>query len=114
VTIITGFLGAGKSTLVQHVLSAQHGRRIAVVVNEFGAGLGLDKALVQDGAQEGCAAGQGCVRCHGAFAPLTPHAAAPQRRAGGGVHRAAQRLHLLHRQGQARRLRSQRALPRLH
>ena len=49
VTLVTGFLGAGKSTLVSYVLSAQHGRRIAVVVNEFGAGLGLERALVRDG-----------------------------------------------------------------
>ena len=34
---------------MSHVLSAQHGRRIAVVVNEFGAGLGLERALVRDG-----------------------------------------------------------------
>jgi hypothetical protein len=54
VTLITGFLGAGKSTLVAHVLSTAHGRRIAVVVNEFGAGLGLDKLLVQDGAPDRC------------------------------------------------------------
>ena len=46
---MTGFLGAGKSTLVSYVLTAQHGRRIAVVVNEFGAGLGLERALVRDG-----------------------------------------------------------------
>ena len=57
VTLITGFLGAGKSTLVSYVLSAQHGRRIAVVVNEFGAGLGLERALVRDGdGDERCAA----------------------------------------------------------
>ena len=49
VTLITGFLGSGKSTLISYVLSAQHGRRIAVVVNEFGAGLGLERALVRDG-----------------------------------------------------------------
>lgn len=36
VTVITGFLGAGKTTFVNHVLSARHGRRLAVVENEFG------------------------------------------------------------------------------
>jgi cobalamin biosynthesis protein CobW len=60
VTLITGFLGAGKSTLVAHVLSAAHGRRVAVVVNEFGAGLGLDKLLVQDGAADRCVRGHVC------------------------------------------------------
>jgi cobalamin biosynthesis protein CobW len=40
-TIVTGFLGAGKTTLVRHVLAHTGGRRIAVIVNEFGA-LGID------------------------------------------------------------------------
>jgi G3E family GTPase len=41
VTILTGFLGSGKSTLVRHILtSPDHGRRIAVVENEFGGGGG--------------------------------------------------------------------------
>jgi hypothetical protein len=49
---IYSFLGAGKSTLVSHVLHAQHGWRIAVVVNELGQGLsvGLERTLVQDSA----------------------------------------------------------------
>lgn len=41
-----GFLGAGKSTLVRHILTAQHGRRIAVIVNEFGEELGIERAIV--------------------------------------------------------------------
>ena len=49
VTLVTGFLGAGKSSLVAHVLHNKQGRRVAVVVNEFGAGLGLESALVPDG-----------------------------------------------------------------
>lgn len=35
-TIITGYLGSGKSTLLDHILKTQHGRRIAVILNEFG------------------------------------------------------------------------------
>ena len=37
VTIITGFLGAGKTTLINYILTERHGKRIAVVENEFGA-----------------------------------------------------------------------------
>ena len=37
-TIITGFLGAGKTTLIRHVLETAKGRRLALVVNEFGDG----------------------------------------------------------------------------
>lgn len=43
-----GFLGAGKSTLVRHILTAQHGRRIAVIVNEFGEELGIERAIVSE------------------------------------------------------------------
>lgn len=36
VTVITGFLGAGKTTLVNHILTGKHGKKIAVIENEFG------------------------------------------------------------------------------
>ena len=36
VTVLTGFLGAGKTALLNHILTEQHGRRYAVIVNEFG------------------------------------------------------------------------------
>lgn len=36
-TIVTGYLGSGKTTLLNHVLSENHGKRIAVILNEFGA-----------------------------------------------------------------------------
>ena len=46
-TIVTGFLGAGKTTLVREVINNSGGRRIAVVVNEFGE-VGFDGSLVAD------------------------------------------------------------------
>jgi cobalamin biosynthesis protein CobW len=46
VTVITGFLGAGKTTLIRHLLQHNHGRRIAVLVNEFGE-VGIDGDLLQ-------------------------------------------------------------------
>jgi cobalamin biosynthesis protein CobW len=52
-TIITGFLGAGKTTLVRHLLQNAGGRRIAVIVNEFGS-LGIDGALLAGCGIEGC------------------------------------------------------------
>ena len=52
-TVITGFLGAGKTTLVRHVLAHAGGRRIAVLVNEFGA-LGIDGATLRSCGVPGC------------------------------------------------------------
>jgi len=48
-TILTGFLGSGKTTLLNHILQAQHGKRIAVIENEFGE-VGIDDGLVKGGA----------------------------------------------------------------
>lgn len=53
VTVITGFLGAGKTTLLRNLLSQAHGRRIAVVVNEFGS-LGIDGETLRSCGIEGC------------------------------------------------------------
>ncbi|MBZ8182966.1 cobalamin biosynthesis protein CobW [Oscillatoria salina] len=47
VTVITGFLGAGKTTLVRHLLQNNQGRKIAVLVNEFGE-VGIDGELLRD------------------------------------------------------------------
>ncbi|XP_074382527.1 uncharacterized protein LOC141724325 isoform X2 [Apium graveolens] len=44
-TVITGFLGSGKTTLLNHILTAQHGKRIAVIENEFGE-VDIDSSLV--------------------------------------------------------------------
>jgi cobalamin biosynthesis protein CobW len=45
-TIVTGFLGAGKTTLIRHVLANAHGRRLAVIVNEFGD-VGIDGEILK-------------------------------------------------------------------
>jgi G3E family GTPase len=45
VTVLTGFLGAGKTTLLNRILKEQHGKRIAVIENEFGE-IGIDHELV--------------------------------------------------------------------
>lgn len=47
VTVVTGFLGAGKTTLVRNLLKNNQGRRIAVIVNEFGE-VGIDGELLRD------------------------------------------------------------------
>ena len=44
-TIVTGFLGAGKTSLIRHLLANADGRRLALVINEFGD-LGVDRELV--------------------------------------------------------------------
>lgn len=43
--VITGFLGSGKTTLLNHILTGQHGKRIAVIENEFGE-IDIDSELV--------------------------------------------------------------------
>jgi len=45
VTVLTGFLGSGKTTLLNHILTATHGKKIAVIENEFGE-IGIDDALL--------------------------------------------------------------------
>jgi G3E family GTPase len=62
VTVITGFLGAGKTTLVNRILTEQHGKRIAVIENEFGE-IGIDDALVLDADEEIFEMNNGCICC---------------------------------------------------
>ncbi|KAG1659311.1 COBW domain-containing protein 1 [Nymphon striatum] len=45
VTIITGHLGSGKTTLLNYILNEQHGKRIAVILNEFGSGSALEQSI---------------------------------------------------------------------
>jgi cobalamin biosynthesis protein CobW len=68
VTVLTGFLGAGKTTLLRSLLTQADGRRIAVIVNEFGDA-GFDGGLVEECAANACAPGDiieltnGCICC---------------------------------------------------
>jgi G3E family GTPase len=62
VTIVTGFLGAGKTTLVRRFLESPEGRGTAVVINEFGA-VGIDDALVRASTDEVTLLGNGCLCC---------------------------------------------------
>ena len=67
-TIVTGFLGAGKTTLVRHLLENAGGRRVAVLVNEFGD-LGFDGSFIEGCGIENCSAEDivelpnGCICC---------------------------------------------------
>ncbi|MBC9178875.1 cobalamin biosynthesis protein CobW [Pseudoroseomonas ludipueritiae] len=67
-TIVTGFLGAGKTTLVRHVMAQAAGRRIAIIVNEFGS-LGIDGDLLKSCGIPGCEEdnivelANGCICC---------------------------------------------------
>src|SRR5271163_2621908 len=62
VTVVTGFLGAGKTTLIRRFLRSPEGAGTAVIVNEFGA-VGIDDALIRDSAEETVLLGNGCVCC---------------------------------------------------
>jgi G3E family GTPase len=62
VTILTGFLGAGKTTLMNRLLTEQHGQRIAVIENEFGE-VGIDHELVINADEEIFEMNNGCICC---------------------------------------------------
>ncbi|HTJ26340.1 MAG TPA: GTP-binding protein [Candidatus Limnocylindria bacterium] len=62
VTILTGFLGAGKTTLLNRILNERHGKRIAVIVNEFGE-IGIDGQLVIGTDEELVEMNNGCICC---------------------------------------------------
>ncbi len=62
VTVLTGYLGAGKTTLLNRILSEPHGRRYAVIVNEFGE-IGIDNELVVGADEEVFEMNNGCICC---------------------------------------------------
>jgi cobalamin biosynthesis protein CobW len=67
-TIITGFLGAGKTTLVRNILATANGKRIALIINEFGD-LGIDSEVLKGCGDETCSEddivelANGCICC---------------------------------------------------
>lgn len=67
-TVVTGFLGAGKTTLIRHLLANAGGKRIALIINEFGD-LGVDGEILKGCGVEGCAEddvvelSNGCICC---------------------------------------------------
>ncbi|MDG2483208.1 MAG: cobalamin biosynthesis protein CobW, partial [Alphaproteobacteria bacterium] len=67
-TVITGFLGAGKTSMIRHMLATARGRRIALVINEFGD-LGVDGDVLRSCGIEGCdeddvvELANGCICC---------------------------------------------------
>lgn len=68
VTVITGFLGSGKTTLIRHLMRHPGGKRLAILVNEFGT-LGVDGDILKSCADENCPAenivelANGCICC---------------------------------------------------
>jgi G3E family GTPase len=62
VTVLTGYLGAGKTTLLNRILTEAHGKRYAVIVNEFGE-VGIDNDLVVGADEEVFEMNNGCVCC---------------------------------------------------
>jgi len=62
VTVLTGYLGAGKTTLLNRILTDAHGKRYAVIVNEFGE-IGIDNDLIVESDEEIYEMNNGCVCC---------------------------------------------------
>jgi G3E family GTPase len=62
VTVLTGYLGAGKTTLLNRILTEPHGRKFAVIVNEFGE-IGIDNELVVGADEEIFEMNNGCICC---------------------------------------------------
>jgi G3E family GTPase len=68
VTVIAGPLGAGKSTLLRHIITEQHGSRIALIENEFAGSVGVEGMILKDGVEGDAVAefvelANGCICC---------------------------------------------------
>src|SRR5689334_12837822 len=62
VIVVTGFLGAGKTTLIRHFLTTPEGAGTAIIVNEFGT-IGIDDVLLRASSDKTVLLGNGCVCC---------------------------------------------------
>ena len=62
VTVVAGFLGSGKTTLINHILNSDHGLRIGVVVNDFGS-INIDAELISDVNEGMVSLANGCICC---------------------------------------------------
>src|SRR5919198_4138828 len=62
VTILTGFLGSGKTTLLNRILNEDHGKRIAVIENEYGE-VGVDNAIIEKSDEQIVMMNNGCICC---------------------------------------------------
>jgi G3E family GTPase len=62
VTILTGFLGAGKTTLLNRILKEDHGKKIAVIENEFGE-VGVDSEIIEQSDEQIVEMNNGCICC---------------------------------------------------
>jgi G3E family GTPase len=62
VTILTGFLGSGKTTLLNRILKEDHGKRIAVIENEFGE-VGVDSEILEKSEEQIVEMNNGCICC---------------------------------------------------
>ena len=67
-TVITGFLGSGKTTLIRNIITAANGKRLALIINEFGD-IGMDGAMLEECGADNCSAddiielANGCICC---------------------------------------------------
>ncbi len=62
VSLVSGFLGSGKTTLINHILQSDHGLRIAVMVNDFGD-INIDAELIVNARQNVISLANGCICC---------------------------------------------------
>ena len=62
ILLVTGFLGSGKTTLINDLLQDEHGMRIAAIVNDFGS-INIDAALLESASDEVIGLKNGCICC---------------------------------------------------